>query len=93
MAPIWEEVAINKTSKYGSTVHFGDVDCVANGDVCQKNGVKMFPHVAAYVTETLSMSTNINTPLATSMDKNLTTIKTLLNVSLNRYQNLLKILP
>jgi thiol-disulfide isomerase/thioredoxin len=42
LAPIWKELA-EKMSKEHPNLHLAEVDCLANGDLCNDNGINAFP--------------------------------------------------
>lgn len=48
MAPAWEEVADKKTKEYGGKVKFGNVNCIADGDLCNAHEVMAYPVLQWY---------------------------------------------
>jgi len=48
MKPAWEELANIKTKEYGGKVKFGNVDCVADGDLCNDHAITAYPGLQWY---------------------------------------------
>ena len=48
MAPAWEELAEKKSKEYGGKVKFGNVNCVANGDLCTDHEINAYPVLQWY---------------------------------------------
>jgi len=48
LAPTWKELAEKKSKEYSGRLNFGEVDCIANGDLCAENGVKAWPDLQLY---------------------------------------------
>ena len=48
MAPAWEELAEKKTKEYSGKVKFGNVNCVANGDLCSEHEIMAYPVLQWY---------------------------------------------
>jgi protein disulfide-isomerase len=48
LAPTWKELAEKKSKEYPGLLHFGEVDCVATGDLCSANNVSAFPELQWY---------------------------------------------
>lgn len=48
LAPVWKELAEKKSKEYPGRLNFGEVDCIANGDLCNENGVKAWPDLQWY---------------------------------------------
>jgi len=47
LAPIWVELAEKKSKEY-PRLRFGEVDCVANGDLCVDHDVMAYPALQWY---------------------------------------------
>ena len=43
LAPIWIDLAVGKTREYSGRLKFGEIDCVAYGDLCTDNGIEAYP--------------------------------------------------
>ena len=48
MAPAWEELADKKTKEFGGKVKFGNVNCIADGDLCNAHEVNAYPVLQWY---------------------------------------------
>ena len=54
LAPTWKELAEKKSKEYPGRLNFGEVNCVASGDLCDDNGVKAWPDLQWYLSPFVS---------------------------------------
>jgi len=43
LAPVWKKLAEEKSQEFPGQLNFGEVDCVASGDLCLDHQVKAWP--------------------------------------------------
>jgi len=45
LAPVWKKLAEEKTKEYDGHLKFGEIDCVASGDLCFEHNVTAWPEL------------------------------------------------
>ena len=54
MAPFWKQLAEEKSKEFPGQLTFGEIDCVASGDLCLDHQVKAWPDLHWYSIITIS---------------------------------------